>query len=285
VGYVATAQLSGVPVEPNIVTQDVIAFIATGVLAYLAHAFYNSAFRRSTGRQRLKIDRGASLRGSCVRGDEFMANEPQQDAPRTINKQEAVTHLLHAAIRMIQNEEDPYAIHLIVQSADKLLLDLGKQMNKQLAHELGIFISVEKRGEFFKRYRATYNFFKHANKDHDQQLRAPDMMVLNVILLAVCIENYVVLYNHRTDHMKSYQIFAMAAFPGSLLQKDMEAIAKMNLAEITPRDYFSHLAHPLVAQRFPDLDKERQADLTDHGTFYSTPITEIEDRHLGRSQN
>jgi hypothetical protein len=35
-----------VPVDPNIVTQDVIAFIGTGVLAYLAHAFYNSAFRR-----------------------------------------------------------------------------------------------------------------------------------------------------------------------------------------------------------------------------------------------
>jgi hypothetical protein len=46
VGYVAAAQLSGVPVDPNIVTQDVMAFMATGVLAYLAHAFYNSAFRR-----------------------------------------------------------------------------------------------------------------------------------------------------------------------------------------------------------------------------------------------
>lgn len=46
VGYVATAQLSGVPVDPNIVSQDVVALIGTGVLAYLAHAFYNSAFRR-----------------------------------------------------------------------------------------------------------------------------------------------------------------------------------------------------------------------------------------------
>jgi hypothetical protein len=40
-GYVATAQLSGVPVDPNVVTQDVIALIGTGVLAYLSHAFYN----------------------------------------------------------------------------------------------------------------------------------------------------------------------------------------------------------------------------------------------------
>lgn len=45
-GYIASAQLSGAPIDPNVVTQDVMAFIGTGVLAYLAHAFYNSAFRR-----------------------------------------------------------------------------------------------------------------------------------------------------------------------------------------------------------------------------------------------
>jgi hypothetical protein len=46
-GYVGTAALNGTPVDPNIVSQDVTLFIGTGVLAYLAHAFYNSAFRRT----------------------------------------------------------------------------------------------------------------------------------------------------------------------------------------------------------------------------------------------
>jgi hypothetical protein len=44
-GYVATAQISNTPIDPNIVSQDVTMFLSTGVLAYLAHAFYNSAFR------------------------------------------------------------------------------------------------------------------------------------------------------------------------------------------------------------------------------------------------
>jgi hypothetical protein len=44
-GYVATAQLNNVPIDPNIVSNDVTMLLGTGVLAYLAHAFYNSAFR------------------------------------------------------------------------------------------------------------------------------------------------------------------------------------------------------------------------------------------------
>jgi hypothetical protein len=44
-GYVATSQLNNTPIDPNIVSQDVTMLLSTGVLAYLAHAFYNSAFR------------------------------------------------------------------------------------------------------------------------------------------------------------------------------------------------------------------------------------------------
>ena len=31
---------------------------------------------------------------------------------------------LHAAIRSVLNEEDPFAIHLLCQSAEKVLIDL-----------------------------------------------------------------------------------------------------------------------------------------------------------------
>jgi hypothetical protein len=46
IGSIATAQLNRMPIDPNVVSQDVVMLIQTGVLAYLAHAFYNSAFRR-----------------------------------------------------------------------------------------------------------------------------------------------------------------------------------------------------------------------------------------------
>ena len=46
VGTIAAAQLSGTPSGPNVVSADVLAIVQTGVVAYLAHAFYTSAFRR-----------------------------------------------------------------------------------------------------------------------------------------------------------------------------------------------------------------------------------------------
>jgi hypothetical protein len=45
-GYLADTALNGTLLDPNIVSQDVLALMGTGVLAYLAHAFYNSMFRR-----------------------------------------------------------------------------------------------------------------------------------------------------------------------------------------------------------------------------------------------
>ena len=45
-GYIATQTLSGDPVDPNHVSDLVTMFLSTGVLAYLSHAFFNSAFKR-----------------------------------------------------------------------------------------------------------------------------------------------------------------------------------------------------------------------------------------------
>jgi hypothetical protein len=46
-GYVADSALNGTPVDPNIVSSDVVMFVSTGALAYLAHAFYSTLFRQS----------------------------------------------------------------------------------------------------------------------------------------------------------------------------------------------------------------------------------------------
>jgi hypothetical protein len=45
---------------------------------------------------------------------------------RYISKREGVRHVLHAAIRCVFYGEDPFAIHLLGQSAEKVLLDLLK---------------------------------------------------------------------------------------------------------------------------------------------------------------
>jgi hypothetical protein len=51
---------------------------------------------------------------------------------RKIGKQEAIRHLLHCAVRMIAAQEDPFAIHLLVHSAEKMLIDVSKKTGKKL---------------------------------------------------------------------------------------------------------------------------------------------------------
>jgi hypothetical protein len=54
------------------------------------------------------------------------APDPDREPPlrRYIGKREGVRHVLHAAIRSVFYGEDPFAIHLLGQSAEKVLLDL-----------------------------------------------------------------------------------------------------------------------------------------------------------------
>jgi hypothetical protein len=51
-----------------------------------------------------------------------MATINDADLPeprRTLDKHEALRHLIHTAIRLIAGMEDPFAVYLLVHSADK----------------------------------------------------------------------------------------------------------------------------------------------------------------------
>ena len=113
---------------------------------------------------------------------------------RRITKRQAVRHLIHAAVRMVAAAEDPFAIHLVIQSADKLLIDLSKRLKKPLAHDWVENIKDEYRSPLMAVFRETYNFLKHADNDHDEELHVGSIAESNVLQLAVCIVNYHALF-------------------------------------------------------------------------------------------
>ena len=55
----------------------------------------------------------------------------------------AIRHLLHSASRMIAAGEDPFAIHVLIQSADKLLIDVAERSGKNLIFKWDEFIKPE----------------------------------------------------------------------------------------------------------------------------------------------
>src|SRR4051812_30403984 len=88
---------------------------------------------------------------------------------RTLTKLDAIRHLLHASIRLFIMEEDPFVVHMVVQSCDKLINDYAKAKSLPSLNIEALLVP-ENAEEFWFIHRESYNFFKHADMDADEEL-------------------------------------------------------------------------------------------------------------------
>ena len=109
--------------------------------------------------------------------------------------------------------EDPFAVHVLVQSADKLLIDMAKAKGHKLRLDWEDYIKPEYHKAFFAKHRAIYNYFKHADKDFDDDLPIHDIMRLNVMALFICVVNYRELFGEMTHHMVLHLAFTLTLSP------------------------------------------------------------------------
>ena len=135
------------------------------------------------------------------------------DTPRTLDKQEAIRHLIHAAIRMFSDEEDPFPIHVLAHAAENTLIDVAKTCGQDLRVDWEHYIKEEYHGAFFKRYRAIYNYFKHADRDFDTDIPIRDIMTLNLMTIFICIHNYATIFGAWTNHMLRFNAFVLVLRP------------------------------------------------------------------------
>jgi hypothetical protein len=207
---------------------------------------------------------------------------------RRITKKQAVRHLIHAAVRMLAAAEDPFAIHLIVQSADKLLIDLSKRMKKPLALDWTENIKDEHRSPLLAVFRETYNFLKHADKDHNEELHVGSIAESNVLQLAVCVANYHALFGAYTDHMRLLFAFAKLVMPEGFVMPDQQAfdaalpkLAGMRFGEFFNMDLWND---PMVTRDLPGLLIERREDLQDNVELFSTFIGDFPPKRSANSK-
>ena len=82
---------------------------------------------------------------------------------------------------MIAIECHPFSVHVVVMACERLVLDLAKAKNLLVEWDHEIWI----RGENLKNFREiknnSYNYFHHANKDHDAEYQGPDVNRLGSI--------------------------------------------------------------------------------------------------------
>ncbi len=110
-------------------------------------------------------------------------DQDTREPRRRLDKQQAVRHLIHTAIRLIQKQEDPFATHLLINSADKMIIDLAKTRGEELRVDWTLYIKTEYQAAFFEKMRATSNYFKHADKDFADDLPVHNIMMINVTAL------------------------------------------------------------------------------------------------------
>ena len=201
-----------------------------------------------------------------------------QEPSRTLDKQEAIRHLIHTAIRLIEKREDPFAIHVFVHSADKLLIDMAKQQGQELHFDWEIYVKPEYHKQFFTKHRAIYNYFKHADKDFDDDLPIiRDIMKLNVFTLAICAANYNKMFGEITSHMVLLPVLVMALFPEMIKPAAVEGATLLDgissFEGMTAGELFETFENNMSV--LPNYVGELLKDLEDIKEFYLLTFVEL----------
>jgi hypothetical protein len=193
--------------------------------------------------------------------DKVAMQNDREPPLRYISKQEGVRHILHAAIRSVFCGEDPFAVHLLGQSAEKVLGDLLK--NAKMEDPVLALLKPELRSEFFTFYREPYNFLKHADRDSGDKLGVHNIAASNDMLLYLCILRYGMLFGPYTYHMKVFWLFVGQFYPGTadLNQfPDMKNLTEM-ISSLTRGELLTQMWSHF--QRNRTVQQELQEDLQD----------------------
>lgn len=152
-----------------------------------------------------------------------MTND-RDEPDRFITKLEGVRHVLHCAIRCTLAGEDPFAINILAQSAEKVVVDILSANGKPDPFYSMLNPSHSK--EFFNAYREPVNFLKHADKDHDGLLPVYDLVRLTDFAILGTIVRLLSLEEPLTGHMRVMLIFMGAQYPRVMNIKEFPAFAE-----------------------------------------------------------
>lgn len=201
-------------------------------------------------------------------------DEDDRTPRRMLNKQEAVRHLLHTAIRLVMTMEDPFAIHLLVHSADKMLVDIARKRGKLLRMDWEDYIKPEFHTAFFRRHRKTYNYFKH--DDFADDLPVHDIAMMNAMQLFVASMNYRSVFEEATDHITLFAFFMFNIMPQVIIPDGigLEIIKSVKATQsMTPKSFFE--AFESNSHMLPRFWAEASTDMQDVMDFYYLSFSQL----------
>lgn len=184
---------------------------------------------------------------------------------RTIGKLDAIRHLLHASIRLLLNEEDPFVVHMAAQSCDKLIIDLSKIRGIDTI-DISRLLVPERADEFWHVYREAYNYFKHADIDAEDILEVHNIVASNELGIFLNVVRSTALGLPYDKHSQIYMIYILSYYP------DVQRLISIDLfpGTLEVREHFKDRTRSEMMDLLRELcakdaefQRERERDLID----------------------
>ena len=139
-----------------------------------------------------------------------------------IAKLDAAKRQLETAIRLYFHEADPVSIHTLTAAGYELIKDLNKHWGgdpmwtkEMLPNQ---WAKPEYRAELLQSLNEAENFFKHADKDHDQLLDFNPRQT-ELLLLDAC-EKYHVMTGERSPLFLVYRMWAYLTWAKGMVRDE-----------------------------------------------------------------
>jgi hypothetical protein len=162
-----------------------------------------------------------------------MIDDERGPPDREIDKIQAIRHLLHSSIRLLFWEEDPFAIHLICQSCDKLIIDCLEADVIQSPVNFADHVKPEILQAFYRIHRETYNYFKHAKEDRHKNLGVRNIVKNNEIAIFLNVARlHYLKRSFYTVHMRYYLGYTNIIMLGFFKDERMNKIHLENEATL-----------------------------------------------------
>ena len=168
-----------------------------------------------------------------------------------IGKLDAARRQLETAVRLYFSEADAVSIHTLVSAAYQVLSDVNKAHGGEpmLKEQIPTWVSPDATAESKRLLNEAANFFKHADRDHDEVLEFAEGPT--GLLLYDAVRKYRELTGENVPVLAVYDVWFWLG-PGSHLVADAER--GRTLADL--RESFPHATHAsFFAEALPVVTK------------------------------
>ena len=179
-----------------------------------------------------------------------------------LDKKTVAKYMIHCGIRNVFAGECPVSNHVIILSAKEVVQDLAKAAGVVLQADISRFVKDQYRKDFVALMKSRYNFFKHADRDHDEEIEITNIQFSNEADLFFVIVNWGQLFGQWTKHMQTFMMYMMIGHPNwfdlDALPEQMSGTAKTGIAEFGKQGRRS-LCETLylVVEQDPEMRRER----------------------------